>query len=58
MFSSNKSDDKKEGPPIIEALKLFASPIKKSTKDVEIEKSKRPKTKSEVPKYVIKYIVS
>ncbi|XP_011500005.1 PREDICTED: uncharacterized protein LOC105363901 [Ceratosolen solmsi marchali] len=48
--SSNKSDDKKDCPPIIEALKLHASPIKRMIKEVNIEQSKRSKQKSEVPK--------
>ncbi|XP_014234089.1 uncharacterized protein LOC106657220 isoform X1 [Trichogramma pretiosum] len=49
--SSNRSDDRKDHHPVTEALKLTASPIKRITKnDVDIEKSKRPKTKSEVPK--------
>lgn len=49
-YSSNKSDDRKESPPVTEALKLNASPIKRMSKDLEIEKSKRSKSKSEVPK--------
>ena len=49
-FSSNRSDDRKDSPPVTEALKLSASPIKRMTKDLDTEKSKRPKNKSEVPK--------
>lgn len=49
-YNSNKSDDRKDSPPVTEALKLNASPIKRMTKDLDSEKSKRPKNKSEVPK--------
>ncbi|XP_058802297.1 uncharacterized protein LOC131670597 isoform X2 [Phymastichus coffea] len=49
--SSSKSDDKKDSPPVTEALKFSASPIKRvSNKDTDPEKSKRPKNKTEVPK--------
>ncbi|XP_032453253.1 uncharacterized protein LOC100122353 isoform X4 [Nasonia vitripennis] len=47
--SSNRSDDRKDSPPITEPLKFSASPIKRLTKESD-EKSKRPKNKSEVPK--------
>lgn len=53
-FNSSRSDDRKDSPPVTEALKLSASPIKRTTKEIEIEKSKRPKNKTEVPKSVKK----
>lgn len=50
-YSSSKGDDKKDSPPVTEALKFSASPIKRiSNKDMDSEKSKRPKNKTEVPK--------
>ncbi|XP_014213144.1 uncharacterized protein LOC106642789 isoform X2 [Copidosoma floridanum] len=48
--SSTKSEDRKDSPPVTEALKLSYSPIKRIAKESDIEKSKRPKTKSDVPK--------
>ncbi|XP_076244762.1 uncharacterized protein LOC143185548 isoform X2 [Calliopsis andreniformis] len=47
---SSRSDERKDSPPITEAVKLTASPIKKVTKDAESEKSKRSKNKIETPK--------
>ncbi|XP_076629558.1 uncharacterized protein LOC143345879 isoform X5 [Colletes latitarsis] len=47
---SSRSDERKESPPITEAVKLTASPVKKVVKDVDSEKSKRSKTKIEIPK--------
>ncbi|XP_043263134.1 uncharacterized protein LOC122403595 isoform X1 [Colletes gigas] len=47
---SSRSDERKESPPITEAVKLTASPVKKIVKDVDSEKSKRSKTKIEIPK--------
>ncbi|XP_076388132.1 uncharacterized protein LOC100875873 isoform X3 [Megachile rotundata] len=47
---SSRSDERKDSPPITEAVKLTASPIKKVVKDVESEKSKRSKNKIEIPK--------
>ena len=47
---SSKSDDRKDSPPITEAIKLTASPIKKIIKDTDAEKSKRSKNKNEAPK--------
>nr|XP_031844059.1 uncharacterized protein LOC116431985 isoform X3 [Nomia melanderi] len=47
---SNRSDEKEDSPPVTEAIKLTASPIKKIVKDPEIEKSKRYKNKIEIPK--------
>ncbi|KAG7203499.1 hypothetical protein KM043_013557 [Ampulex compressa] len=47
---SSRSDDRKDSPPITEAIKLTASPIKKVTKDNDLEKSKRSKNKMEIPK--------
>ncbi len=57
-FNSSRSDDRKDSPPVTEALKLSASPIKRTTKEIEIEKSKRPKNKTEVPKSVKKKSLS
>ncbi|XP_076629555.1 uncharacterized protein LOC143345879 isoform X2 [Colletes latitarsis] len=48
--SHSRSDERKESPPITEAVKLTASPVKKVVKDVDSEKSKRSKTKIEIPK--------
>ncbi|KZC04241.1 PREDICTED: uncharacterized protein LOC107186901 [Dufourea novaeangliae] len=47
---SSRSDEKKNSPPVTEAVKLTASPIKKVVKDPETEKSKRSKNKIEIPK--------
>ncbi|CAK9806619.1 BAG family molecular chaperone regulator 3 [Anthophora quadrimaculata] len=47
---SSKSDERKDSPPVIEAVKLTASPIKKIVKDPDAEKSKRSKNKIEIPK--------
>ncbi|XP_023290347.1 uncharacterized protein LOC105700556 isoform X2 [Orussus abietinus] len=47
---SSRSDERKESPPITEALKMTASPIKKVTIEVDTEKSKRSKSKSETPR--------
>ncbi|XP_033340788.1 uncharacterized protein LOC117228870 isoform X1 [Megalopta genalis] len=47
---NNRSDEKEDSPPITEAVKLTASPIKKVIKDPEVEKSKRCKNKIEIPK--------
>ncbi|XP_015590171.1 uncharacterized protein LOC107265324 isoform X2 [Cephus cinctus] len=44
-----RGDDRNGSPPVTEALKLTASPIKKIIKD-DTEKSKRPKNKNEIPK--------
>ncbi|XP_015590189.1 uncharacterized protein LOC107265324 isoform X4 [Cephus cinctus] len=46
---SRRGDDRNGSPPVTEALKLTASPIKKIIKD-DTEKSKRPKNKNEIPK--------
>ncbi|XP_074099812.1 uncharacterized protein LOC141527936 isoform X2 [Cotesia typhae] len=43
---SSRSDDRKDSPPITEAIKLTASPIKKIPKD-DVDKSKRSKNKIE-----------
>ncbi|TGZ52592.1 BAG family molecular chaperone regulator [Temnothorax longispinosus] len=48
--SSQRSDERKDSPPITEAIKLTASPIKKISKDAETEKLKRSKNKTEIPK--------
>ncbi|XP_076178246.1 uncharacterized protein LOC143152241 isoform X2 [Ptiloglossa arizonensis] len=48
--SHSRSDERKDSPPITEAVKLTASPIKKVVKDTESEKSKRSKNKIEIPK--------
>ncbi|XP_011632469.1 uncharacterized protein LOC105424110 isoform X3 [Pogonomyrmex barbatus] len=47
---SSKSDERKDSPPVTEAIKLTASPIKKISKDMETEKLKRSKNKTEIPK--------
>ncbi|XP_031773527.1 uncharacterized protein LOC100865708 isoform X1 [Apis florea] len=47
---SSKSDERKDSPPITEAVKLTVSPIKKIVKDADSEKSKRSKNKIEIPK--------
>ncbi|XP_026302116.1 uncharacterized protein LOC410057 isoform X3 [Apis mellifera] len=47
---SSKSDERKDSPPITEAVKLTVSPIKKIVKDADLEKSKRSKNKIEIPK--------
>ncbi|XP_076751442.1 uncharacterized protein LOC143423770 isoform X2 [Xylocopa sonorina] len=47
---SSRSDERKDSPPITEAVKLTASPIKKIVKDPDVEKSKRSKNKIEIPK--------
>ncbi|XP_012259954.2 uncharacterized protein LOC105688341 isoform X3 [Athalia rosae] len=46
---SNRSDEQKGRPPVTEAIKLTASPVKK-VKDTDVEKIKRPKNKNDVPK--------
>ncbi|XP_051174446.1 uncharacterized protein LOC127290095 isoform X4 [Leptopilina boulardi] len=48
--SSSRSDDRKDSPPITEAIKLTASPLKKIHKENDNEKCKRSKTKIETPK--------
>ncbi|XP_012165438.1 uncharacterized protein LOC100642914 isoform X2 [Bombus terrestris] len=47
---SSRSDERKDSPPVTEAVKLTASPIKKIVKDANLEKSKRSKNKIEIPK--------
>ena len=47
---SSKSNERKDSPPVTEAIKLTASPIKKINKDAETKKSKRSKNKTEIPK--------
>ncbi|XP_034946400.1 uncharacterized protein [Chelonus insularis] len=47
---SNKSDERKDSPPVTEPIKLTASPIKKITENSETEKAKRSKNKVETPK--------
>ncbi|XP_043488263.1 uncharacterized protein LOC122515117 isoform X4 [Polistes fuscatus] len=47
---SSRSDERKESPPVTEAIKLTASPIKKVVKEIDSEKSKRSKSKIEIPK--------
>ncbi|XP_033212620.1 uncharacterized protein LOC117170148 isoform X4 [Belonocnema kinseyi] len=47
---SSRSDDRKDSPPITEAIKLTASPMKKILKENENEKCKRSKNKIENPK--------
>ncbi|XP_071568485.1 uncharacterized protein [Temnothorax nylanderi] len=47
---SSRSDERKDSPPITEAIKLTVSPIKKISKDAETEKLKRSKNKTEIPK--------
>ncbi|XP_076298413.1 uncharacterized protein LOC143217734 isoform X3 [Lasioglossum baleicum] len=47
---NSRSDEKEDSPPVTEAIKLTASPIKKVLKDPEVEKSKRCKNKIEIPK--------
>ncbi|XP_011314535.1 uncharacterized protein [Fopius arisanus] len=47
---SSRSDDRKDSPPMTEAIKLTASPIKKMIKDKDNEKSKRSKNRNELPK--------
>ncbi|XP_044588135.1 uncharacterized protein LOC123267530 isoform X2 [Cotesia glomerata] len=46
---SSRSDERKDSPPITEAIKLTASPIKKIPKD-DADKSKRSKNKIETHK--------
>ncbi|XP_033212605.1 uncharacterized protein LOC117170148 isoform X2 [Belonocnema kinseyi] len=48
--SQSRSDDRKDSPPITEAIKLTASPMKKILKENENEKCKRSKNKIENPK--------
>ncbi|KAK0157882.1 hypothetical protein PV328_011569 [Microctonus aethiopoides] len=48
--SSSRSDDRKDSPPITEAIRMTASPIKKIIKDNDNDKSKRSKNKNEAPK--------
>ncbi|KAL0123407.1 hypothetical protein PUN28_005736 [Cardiocondyla obscurior] len=47
---SSKSDERKYSPPVTEAIKLSASPIKKINNEAETEKLKRSKNKTEIPK--------
>ncbi|XP_043472260.1 uncharacterized protein LOC122504955 isoform X2 [Leptopilina heterotoma] len=47
---SSRSDDRKDSPPITEAIKLTASPLKKILKENDKEKCKRSKSKIETPK--------
>ncbi|KAL6443459.1 hypothetical protein ACFW04_002951 [Cataglyphis niger] len=47
---SSKSNERKDSPPVMEAIKLTVSPIKKINKGAETEKSKRSKNKTEIPK--------
>ncbi|KAF7381616.1 hypothetical protein HZH66_014010 [Vespula vulgaris] len=47
---SSRSDERKGSPPVTEAIKLTASPIKKVVKEIDPEKSKRSKNKIEIPK--------
>ncbi|XP_072751970.1 uncharacterized protein [Anoplolepis gracilipes] len=47
---SSKSNERKDSPPVMEAIKLTVSPVKKIKKDAETEKSKRSKNKTEIPK--------
>lgn len=47
---SSRSDERKDSPPVTEAVKLTSSPIKKVVKNADSEKSKRSKTKIEIPK--------
>ncbi|XP_032690523.1 uncharacterized protein LOC116853483 isoform X5 [Odontomachus brunneus] len=47
---SSRSDERKDSPPVTEAIKLTASPIKKISKEGETEKLKRSKNKTEIPK--------
>lgn len=49
-YCSSKSNERKDSPPVMEAIKLTVSPIKKINKDAETEKSKRSKNKTEIPK--------
>jgi len=49
-YCSSKSDERKDSPPVTEAIKLTASPIKKINKEGEGKKSKRSKNKTEIPK--------
>lgn len=49
-YCSSKSDERKDSPPVTEAIKLTASPIKKISKDTETEKLKRAKNKTEIPR--------
>lgn len=48
-YCSSKSNERKDSPPVMEAIKLTVSPIKK-VKEAETEKSKRSKNKTEIPK--------
>lgn len=50
IYCSSKSNERKDSPPVTEAIKLTASPIKKINKDAETKKSKRSKNKTEIPK--------
>ncbi|XP_029167671.1 uncharacterized protein LOC114938087 isoform X2 [Nylanderia fulva] len=47
---SSKSTERKDSPPVTEAIKFSVSPIKKINKDAETKKSKRSKNKTEIPK--------
>lgn len=49
-YCCSRSDEQKSSPPVIEAIKLTASPIKKINKDAETQKVKRSKNKIEIPK--------
>lgn len=49
-YCSSRSDERKDSSLVTEAIKLTASPIKKLNKDMEIEKLKRSKNKTEIPK--------
>lgn len=49
-YCSSKSNERKDSPPVMEAIKLTVSPIKKLNKEAETEKSKRSKNKTEIPK--------
>ncbi|XP_008546616.1 uncharacterized protein LOC103570602 isoform X2 [Microplitis demolitor] len=47
---SSRSDDRKDSPPITEAIKLTASPVKKILNKDDADKSKRAKNKIETQK--------
>lgn len=49
-YCSSKSNERKDSPLVMEAIKLTVSPIKKVNKEAETEKSKRSKNKTEIPK--------
>jgi len=49
-YCSSRSDERKDSPPVTEAIKLTASPIKKINNDMETEKLKRSKNKTEILK--------